>query len=208
MKQSLFVVLVFIIGCVAGSVFELDWDLHDASLYILYALMLQVGISVGSSDTLKEMIKNFHPKMLLLPLGTVTGTLLFSAMASLLLFRYHWSATDCMAVGSGMGYYSVSSIIITQLKMESLGAQLATELGTIALLANICREISALVFAPLLVRFFGPLATISAAGVTSVDVAMPAIVRYSGKEMIPVALFHGMMLDLSVPLLVPFLCEL
>ena len=94
MKQSLFVVLVFIIGCVAGSVFELDWDLHDASLYILYALMLQVGISVGSSDNLKEMIKNFHPKMLLLPLGTVTGTLLFSAMASLLLFRYHWSATD------------------------------------------------------------------------------------------------------------------
>lgn len=208
MKQSLFVVLVFIVGCVAGSVFELDWDLHDASLYILYALMLQVGISVGSSDNLKAVVRNFRPKMLLLPLGTITGTLLFSALASFALYRYHWTPADCMAVGSGMGYYSVSSIIITQLKVESLGAQLATELGTIALLANICREISALVFAPLLVKFFGPFAPISAAGVTSVDVALPAIARYAGKEYIPVSLFHGMVLDLSVPLLVPFLCEL
>ena len=169
--------MVFIIGCVAGSVFELDWDLHDASgYYILYALMLQVGISVGSSDNLKEMIKNFHPKMLLLPLGTVTGTLLFSAMASLLLFRYHWSATDCMAVGSGMGYYSVSSIIITQLKMESLGAQLATELGTIALLANICREISAFGVCAASGSLLWSTAQLSRLpGVTSVDVAMPGL---------------------------------
>lgn len=76
--------------------------------------------------------------MLLIPLGTITGTLLFSALASILLSQ--WSVFDCMAVGSGFAYYSLSSILITQFKEPTIGIQLATELGTIALLTNIFRE--------------------------------------------------------------------
>ncbi len=205
MKQSFFVVVMFFLGCIVGAVFELDWELHDASLYILYALMFQVGISVGCSDNLKAILRNFRPKMLLLPLVTVIGTLSFSALASLALAR--WSALDCMAVGGGLGYYSLSSILITELKADTLGEQLATELATIALLSNVCRELFALVFAPFLARCFGPLAPVTAAGVTSVDVALPAIASVSGKAIIPVSLFHGMVLDMSVPFLVPFLCE-
>lgn len=106
-----------------------------------------------------------------------------------------------------MGYYSLSSILVTQLKLPTLGQQLAAELGTIALLANIFRELLALVLAPVIRRWFGPYAPVTAAGVTSVDVCLPAIGRVSGQQMIPVALFHGMMLDLSVPLLVPLLCQ-
>ena len=40
------------------------------------------------------------------------------------------------------------------------------------------------------------------------DVCLPAITRTCGKDMVPIALFHGMLIDMSVPLLVPFLCEL
>ncbi len=205
MKQSLFVVMMFVVGCVVGAWFELDWELHDVSMYILYVLMFQVGISVGCSDNLKAVLSHCRPKMLLLPLATVTGTLIFAALISFVLAR--WNVFDCMAVGSGLGYYSLSSILITQLKMDTLGEQLATELGAIALLANICRELLALTLAPFFRRHFGPYAPISAAGVTSIDVALPAIARYSGKEFVPIAIFHGMLLDLSVPLILPFLCE-
>ena len=173
---------------------------------ILYALMFQVGLSVGCSPNLKAILRNFKPKMLLLPLATISGTLLFSAIISVALVQ--WRVTDCMAVGSGMGYYSLSSILITQLKVPTLGQQVAAELGTIALLANICREMIALICAPLIHKIFGPLATVTAAGVTSVDVCLPAITRTCGKAMVPIALFHGMLIDMSVPLLVPFLCEL
>ena len=86
--------------------------------------------------------------MLLVPMATIAGTLLFSALASLLLSQ--WSVFDCMAVGSGFAYYSLSSILITQFKEPSIGLQLATELGTIALLANIFREMMALLGAPLI----------------------------------------------------------
>lgn len=78
--------------------------MHNLSMYILYALMLQVGISIGSNKNLKFLIKSLRPNMLLVPIATIVGTLLFSAFASLLLSQ--WSVFDCMAVGSGFAYYS------------------------------------------------------------------------------------------------------
>ena len=146
MKGSLSVILFFCVGCVMGAFNKFQFDTHTVSMYILYALMLQVGISIGSNKNLKAIVSHLHPKMLLIPLGTIIGTLLFSALASLLLRQ--WSVFDCMAVGSGFAYYSLSSILITQFKEPSIGLQLATELGTIALLTNIFREMMALLGTP------------------------------------------------------------
>ncbi len=175
-------------------------------MYILYALMFQVGISIGSNKNLKELVGALRWKMLIIPVGTVVGTLLFSALASLLLSR--WSVFDCMAVGSGFAYYSLSSILITQFKTPSVGLQLATELGTIALLANIFREMMSLLGAPLIRKYFGKLAPISAAGVNSMDVVLPVITHCSGKEMIPIAILHGILIDMSVPFFVSLFCSM
>ena len=111
MKGSLVVVAFFCAGCMIGAVNNFQYDMHSVSMYVLYALMLQVGISIGSNKKLKELIKSLRLKMLLVPIATITGTLLFSALASLLLSQ--WSVFDCMAVGSGFAYYSLSSILIT-----------------------------------------------------------------------------------------------
>ena len=198
MKGSLTVVAFFCAGCLMGVANDFQFDLHDLSMYVLYALMFQVGIGIGSNKKLKELVKSLRPKMLLVPMATIVGTLLFSAFASLLLSQ--WSVFDCMAVGSGFAYYSLSSILITQFK--------ATELGTIALLANIFREMMALLGAPLIRKYFGKLAPISAAGVNSMDVLLPSITQYSGKDVIPIAIFHGILIDMSVPVFVSFFCNL
>lgn len=208
MKGSLLVLVFFLIGCLLGiaDMLPLDKLQGNLTLYILYALMLQVGISIGCSKNLKSIVSQLRPKFLLIPLATILGTLLFSALASLLLTR--WSVFDCMAVGSGFAYYSLSSILITQFKEASLGLQLATELGTIALLSNIFREMMALLGTPLLCKYFGKLAPISAAGVNSMDVVLPMITRYSGSDMLPVAILHGLLIDMSVPFFVSFFCQL
>ena len=195
MKGSLIVIVFFCVGCIMGVFNKFQFDTHTVSMYILYALMLQVGISIGSNKNLKAIISHLHPKMLLIPLGTITGTLLFSALASILLSQ--WSVFDCMAVGSGFAYYSLSSILITQFKEP-----------TIALLTNIFREMMALLGTPLIKKYFGKLAPISAAGVNSMDVLLPSISRYSGKEMIPIAILHGILIDISVPVFVSFFCNL
>lgn len=206
MKNNLIVLAIFGIGCLAGAGFQPEADMHNWSLCILYALMLQVGIGIGSNRSLQQELKKLSPKMLLVPAATIIGTLAFSAAASLLLSQ--WSVFDCMAVGSGFAYYSLSSILITQFKEPSIGLQLATELGTIALLSNIIREMMSLVGAPLIRKYFGQLALISAAGVNSMDVLLPSITRCSGKEVMPIAIFHGILIDLSVPFFVNLFCNL
>lgn len=207
MKGNLKVLAIFLAGCLAGLfLVSPDADLHDWSLAVLYVLMFQVGMGMGSHPILRHQLRQWNWGMVLTPLATIVGTLTFSAAASLVLSQ--WSVFDCMAVGSGFAYYSLSSILITQFKEPTLGMQLATELGTIALLSNIIREMMALMGAPLFRKYFGRLAPISAAGVNSMDVLLPVITRCSGSEVMPIAIFHGILIDFSVPFFVSLFCRL
>lgn len=206
MKGTILVILFFALGCIVGFSADINFDIHSVSMIILYALMFQVGLSIGSNKSLKSLIASLKLSALCVPLGTVIGTLVFSALASLVLTK--WSVFDCMAVGSGFAYYSLSSILITQFKEPTVGIQLATELGTIALLANIFREMMALVGAPVITKLFGGSGLVSAAGVNSMDVRLPSITRYSGKDIIPIAILHGILIDMSVPIFVSFFCSL
>lgn len=206
MKSSLITLVFFLAGCVLGVCYMVDFDVHAASVYVLYVLMLLLGISLGSNSNLKKYILSINFKTLLVPLATVGGTLLFSAIGGFILSR--WTSFECMAVGSGFAYYSMSSILITQIKSASIGVQLATELGTIALLANIFREMTALVGAPLFRKYFGKLAPISAAGIGSSDVTLAAIARYSGQDTVPVAIVHGLLINISMPFFVSLFCRM
>ena len=160
--------------------------------------MTAVGLSIGSDPNTMKRFATINRRLALLPLLTIAGTLAGSAIVSLVL--PHRTLSDCMAVGSGMAYYSLSSIFITEYR--------GAELGTVALLSNIAREIIALLMAPLLVRWFGRLAAIAAGGATTMDTTLPVITRVSGKEMVVVSIFHGFITDFSVPFLVTFWCSL
>ena len=63
MKGSLIVILFFCVGCIMGALNKFQFDTHTISMYILYALMLQVGVSIGSNKNLKTIISHLHPKM-------------------------------------------------------------------------------------------------------------------------------------------------
>lgn len=208
MSGGFVVVAFFVVGCLAGWADFVPHWLTDGSLpmYVLYLLMIQVGMSVGSDSRLKEILWSLKPALLLLPLGTVTGTLAFVAVAAL--FVNGMSLSDCLAVGAGFGYYSLSSVLISQIKEPQTGAALAAQLGTIALMANIMREVITLLLAPLMCRIFGRLAPISAGGATSMDSTLPSITASCGKELAFISIFHGMIVDFSVPFLVTFFASI
>ena len=158
MKGSLIIVGFFALGCLTGLFNLVPFNIAetDISFYALCALMFSVGLSIGNDP---QTIKNFralNPRLVFLPVMTILGTLAGTALASFVLT--HRTMAECMAVGSGFGYYSLSSIFITEYK--------GAELGTVALLSNITREIITLLAAPLLVRWFGNLAPISSGGAT------------------------------------------
>jgi hypothetical protein len=99
-------------------------------------------------------------------------------------------------------------ILILQVGTVTITEYKGPELGTIALLSNITREIITLLFAPLLVRWFGNLAPISAGGATTMDTTLPIITRYSGQSFVVVSIFHGFVVDFSVPFLVTLFCSI
>ena len=200
MKGSIIIVSFFVAGVLLGRLVDVPALLtaEEPTLYALYVLMFLVGISIGSDKKALEALKHQNFKIILVPLATIIGTLAGSALISLVLGGK--SLTDCLAVGSGFGYYSLSTIFITQYK--------GPELGTIALVSNILRELIALLAAPLLVRYFGKLAPISVGGATTADTTLPIITRFCGKEFVIISIVHGITVDLSVPFLVTFFCTI
>lgn len=164
---------------------------------MLYGLMFSVGVSLGHDATLVERIRSLDRRMALLPLCTVVGTLAGAALASPLLHTV--PPADAMAVGAGFGYYSLSSIFISELR--------SVELGTVALLCNVLRELFTLLAAPWV-------AAVSAAGrdfvggATTFDTTLPILTRVAGPQYAVVAIFHGCVTDFSVPFLVTFFCSI
>ena len=200
LQGSLVIVSFFVLGvllALSGWI-RVSEQVSDFSFYALAALMACVGASIGSDPQTLKNFRALNPRLVLLPLCTILGTLVATALVSLLLS--HRSLTDCLAVGSGFAYYSLSSIFITEYR--------GAELGTIALLSNICRELTTLLAAPLLVRWFGRLAPIAAGGATTMDTTLPVIARTSGNDLVVVSLFHGFVVDFSVPFLVTLWCSL
>lgn len=196
MRGSLIIVGFFVLGIVCGVMHWLP-DLNawgNVSFWTLCALLFCVGVTVGNNTALLKSFRQLDPRLMLLPLMTIVGTLSATAIAAMALPDR--SLTDCLAVGSGFGYYSLSSILITQYR--------GPELGTVALLANIIREVITLLGAPLMVKYFGPLAPISSGGATTMDTTLPIITRCSGQDFVIVSLFHGFLVDYSVPFLVTF----
>ena len=199
MKGSLIILFFFCSGVLLARLELIPAYLleHDCTVYALWLLMLLVGISIGSDRRLGEILRTLKPRVLLLPLATTVGTFAGTALVSLFL---SYSVSECLAVGAGFAYYSLSSIFISQYK--------GAELGTIALISNIARELITLLLTPLLARYLGPLAPISCGGASTMDTTLPVITRYCGKEWIFVSIVHAMILDFSVPFWVIFFCTL
>ena len=208
MKGSILIVGSFVAGCVVGRLGWLpNWWLGGAlSLVVLYALMFQVGVGIGSDSRLKEILRSITPRTIIVPCATIVGTIVASFLVSFVLAR--WSSAEVMAVGCGFGYYSLSSILVSSLKEAHIGLQAAAELGTITLMANVFRELMTLLLAPFMVRWFSPLGPICAGGATTIDVTLPVITRFSGRDWLFVSILHGVVVDFSVPFLVPFFCSL
>jgi uncharacterized membrane protein YbjE (DUF340 family) len=201
MRSSLVIVICFAAGILAGMWVPLPASFVPAegTVYVLYALLLFVGITLGSDTQIWQALKRrSQVRLALVPVLTAMGTLVGVSAASLLLPSL--GLRNALAVGAGLGYYSLSSVIITQTQGQ--------ELGVIALLSNLMREIGTLLLAPVLVHLFGSLAPIASAGATAMDSTLPIIVRCAGKEYSIAALFSGVVLTAAVPLLILMILSL
>ena len=197
MKSSFIILCCFITGILLAY-YRYVPDIfltYDYSNYILPVMMFFVGIGIGGDiKSLYVPIKKYKLKIILIPLATIFGSIIITALISPL---FDITTKETIAIGSGFGYYSLSVIFLNKLA--------GYEIGMMALISNMTREITALLFIPILARYCGKLSPISAAGATSIDTTLPIIAKSCGEQFIVISIFHGILVDISVPIIISLL---
>lgn len=188
-------------GLIFGYLF-LDTDVKDTlDLILMSALDVMIfiaGIEIGSNRGILKRICNLHSALLALAIplavacGSICGALLLGHIAGL-------SAYDSLLVGGGLGWYSFSSVVIS--------AMYSTEIGTVAFLANMMREISGFFLIPLLVRVHKFL-VLAPSGAATMDSGLPVVIKYTNLHVGMYSFINGLVLTLIVPVLISWLLSL
>lgn len=193
------------VSLVGGLLFGyLFWDTgvkDTLDLILMSALDVMIfiaGIEIGSNRGILKRICNVHSALLALAIplavacGSICGALLLGHIAGL-------SAYDSLLVGGGLGWYSFSSVVIS--------AMYSTEIGTVAFLANMMREISGFFLIPLLVRVHKFLA-LAPSGAATMDSGLPVVIKYTNLHVSMYSFINGLVLTLIVPVLISWLLSL
>ena len=169
---------------------------ENITSWLLNTLLFMIGIQlVNNNVTLKEALA--HPDTILIPAGTIIGSLLGGLAVSGLLSITPGKA---LALSAGFGWYSLSGVIITDMGDPVLGSA--------GFLINIMRETIALLTIPFLSTTRFPNIGIGVAGATSMDVTLPLIEKSCGDKVVPLSITSGAILSLIVPILVPVFYQL
>lgn len=167
--------------------------LTQNSEYVLYLLMFSVGISVGTNKGVFQRLREHHLKILLIPAGIIVGSIAGGFCSSLLLGE---SLRDSLMITSGLGWYSLSGILVTDL----CGATT----GTIAFLCNLLREIFSFLVIPFVAKYFNGYTAIAPAAATSEDTTLPMLMKYTSGEVVMMAVINGIVCSAAVPVLIKF----
>ena len=194
LRGSLRIMLIFVVGMALARLHFLPIVMTDGSLMnpVLVLMMLSVGMGLGFDVRSFGVLREMRGQALLVPTFIVLGS--FAGAAVSLLFLPDMHLRETAAVGLGLGYYSLVSVMVTEMAGPSL--------GSVTLLANIFREVFTIMAAPLLAALFGPLAPTASGAAPAMDTCLPAIVRYTGERCGVLAVFSGIALTVVVPFIV------
>ena len=199
-RLTIIIVISVIIGIVLGiTVLKNSYlpTIEIITTYALAALLFGVGVDIGLNKEAFYELKVLGFKILLIPILIVLGTLLGTYLAS---FVLNMVAKEAMAVGAGFGWYSLSAVLITKIH--------SVELGSVAFLTNVFRELLTIISLPFVVKYIGKIPSIGPGGATTMDVTLPLIKKVSGEEIAIPAFISGVVLSSLVPILVPFILNI
>ncbi len=190
----LLMVLALILGLMYG-LFGLDFAflnlISENTDMVLYILMFSVGISIGMQKGIFSKIREYHLKIFIIPIGIIIGSLLGGVICSLILKMPIGYGT---AITSGLGWYSLAGVTLSNL--------VTAEIGSIAFMSNLMREMFSFVLIPFLAVHFNYYTCIAPAGATSEDTTLPLMLKYTDEETVGLSVFNGVICSMMVPFLI------
>ena len=192
--MSLAILVVLVLGIGAGFVLpeNISAFIDSASSYMLLVLLFSVGIDMGLNKEVFTRIKELGFKILLIPAGVIIGSLCGGVLTS---FLVQLSVKDSLAISAGLGWYSLSGILITE-----AGNPVA---GTIAFLSNVFREMLTFIVVPFIASHLNYYCAIAPAGATAMDTTLGIISRNTNATVAVLSFVSGVICTLVVPVLVP-----
>lgn len=159
--------------------------------YVLYVLMFMVGISVGLNKGIFKKIKQYHFKIFIIPIATIIASILGGVICS---FVLKMPMNISTAITSGLGWYSLSGIMITDLTNATY--------GSITFLSNLMREIFSFFMIPIIAKRLNYMTCIAPCGATSEDTTLAMIIKYTDEETVVLSVMNGFICSTLVPILI------
>ncbi|WP_010116158.1 lysine exporter LysO family protein [Acinetobacter sp. P8-3-8] len=182
-------------GYALAELFSLfNYALHVSTWHLLLVFMFLIGLDLAYSPLDRTWL---NWKIMLVPIACIIGSLLGAIFISF--FIQSISLKDLIMLSQGYGFYSMTGIVVTELKNA--------QLGSVALMNDLFREIFAIVLM-YLVGWRYPRSAISSAGATAMDVTLPMVKQACGNAFIPHAMVSGFVLSLLAPIAVSILAAL
>jgi len=197
--MTLKILLAVLFGGLTGFFWpQLSSYIDPLVTIFLLCMMFFVGLDFGQDRELFSQLKKEGRTLIVYPILIAIGSLLG---AFLIGFFLPIGVLESVACGSAFGWYSLSGPLLSKLVSE--------ELGTIAFLANLLRELSTFLLIPLLGQLsksrngIKPLA-FAPGGATTMDSTLPVVARVAGPKTALAAFISGTVLSMLVPFMLQF----
>lgn len=153
--------------------------------WVLRALLLFIGFDLGV-ELHRLDLRKLPPLLLLVPFMNILISLGCGLLFSLI---SRHSTREGLLLYSGLGWYSLSSVLLAERGLVLL--------SILAFIHNVFRELLAILCAPLAARV-SPYLPIYLGGATSMDVMLPFVQRYCGRQYTLVSFYSGVICSLAV----------
>lgn len=157
----------------------------------LSTLLVFVGIDLGLSGNVVSNFKLVGFRVLFVPLAVCLGSLLGALITGLIL---PLSIRESMAIGAGLGWYSLGPAIMMDAGLVAGGA--------ISFLHNLMREFFSLLLIPIVAKKVGYVESVALPGSTAMDVCLPIVAKSTNANIAVYSFVSGVLLSAAVPILV------
>lgn len=200
-SMTIMVILAVLIGGLIayflsqGTISDFEKFDHIMGLMItigLCILLFFVGLDMGLEGTVFTQIKTVGFRVLVIPVAVIGGSLLGAVVCGIIL---PLSMKEALAIGSGLGWYSLAPGIIIDHGLVVASA--------ISFLHNIMREVLSFVLIPVVAKKIGYIETVALPGAAAMDVCLPIVERQTRSDIAIFSFVSGLVASFLVPVLVP-----
>lgn len=168
-------------------------------IVMLCVLLFLVGFDIGSKGGVFETIRTVGFRVLAFPIAAIIGTMLVGTSSCLVM---GFTLKESLAISAGFGWYSYAPIVIA-----GAGPQYAIA-SAVSFMHNVMREVSGIIFIPILAKKFGYIESTAVPGSAAMDVCMPIVEHSCRPDTVIYSFTTGFMMCIATSVGLPLIMGL